>query len=118
MGIFYSIHRRDFSRKCSINLCQKSVFIIWITRKDYIGQKSKICGNILGSLLSRTKNLSSNINSISPPDRQLNKEIELDTKIVFTTLYKLHTEQLVSVITSYIVCIQCNTTERNEYVTI
>jgi len=105
MGIFHSIYRRDFSRKCSTNLCQRSVYITWITREDYIRQRPKICNSILENLFSGTKSLSSNINSISSTDRWSDKETEPDIKTVSTTLCQLHTEQLVRVIISCTVCI-------------
>jgi len=105
VGLFYSIHRRDFSRKCSTNLCQRSVHITWIIREGYIRQKSKIYGNILGNLFSRIKNLSSNVNSIPPIDRWLDRKTKLNIKTIPTILYQLHTKQLVSIITNCIVCI-------------
>ena len=40
------------------------------------------------------------------------------TTLCQLTLCQLYTEQLVNVITSCTVCIQCNTIERNRYVTI
>ena len=82
-------------------------------QKNYIKQKPKICGSILGSLFSKIKSLSSNINSIPFTDKWLDKKTEPNIGTVFITLYQLHIKQLVSVITSCIVCIQCNTTERN-----
>jgi len=86
MGIFHSIHRRDFSRRYSMNICQRSVHMTWITRQDYIGQKSEICGSILGNLSSQTRSSSSNIDSISSTDRWLDRETEPNIKTVSTTL--------------------------------
>ena len=94
------MHRKDFSKKCSINLCQKSVCIIWITREDYIGQRLKIHDSILKKIFSGIKNSSSNINSILPPDRQSNKKTKLNTKTVSQILCQLCAKQLVSIITS------------------
>jgi len=99
------MHRRDFSRKCSTNLCQRSVFITWITKEDYIEQKPEICNNILETLFSRTRSSSSNINSILSTDRWSDKETKPDIETVFITLYQLCTKQLVRVITSYTICI-------------
>ena len=70
----------------------KSVFMTWITRQDYIGQRPKIYSSILGNLSSKTKNLSSNIDSVSSTDRWSDRETEPDVRTVSITLCQLHTE--------------------------
>ena len=48
---------------------------------------SKIYSSILGGIFSGIRGLRSNINSILSIDRQLNRKIKLDAKIVFKILY-------------------------------
>ena len=55
--------------------------------KDYIRQRYQIYCSILGSLYSRIRNLSSNINSILPTNRWINKEVKLDIRAVLQVLY-------------------------------
>ena len=82
MGILYCIYKRDFSRKYSANLYKGSVYKIWSTSKDYIKQRHEIYYNILKSFYSRTGNLSSNIDSILPINRYINREVKLDIRTV------------------------------------
>ena len=51
-------------------------------------------------------------------DKQTDKKIKLDAKIISKILYQSHTEQLGIIITSSTVYIQCNTIRRNRHVTI
>jgi len=69
-----------------MNLYQRSVFMTWITRKNYIGQRPEICGSILGNFFSRARNLNSNVNSILPKDKWSDKETKLNIGIIFITL--------------------------------
>ena len=82
MGIFYYIHRRDFSGKYSTNLYKRDICKTQSTSKDYIRQRYQIYYSILRSLYGRIGNLSSNINSISPINRRINREVKLDIRIV------------------------------------
>jgi hypothetical protein len=72
----------------------------------------------LGNLYSRTRNLSSYINSILSTDGWINGKIKLDIGVVFKALYQLYIEQLGIAITNYTVYIQYNAIERNRYITI
>ena len=63
------------------------MYKIWSINKDYIKQRYKIYYKILKNLYSRIENLSSNINSILPIDRWIDKKIKLNTKTVSKILY-------------------------------
>ena len=53
----------------------------------YIVWGFKIYSSILGGILSRIRNLSSNFYYILSTNRQLNRKIKLDIKVVPKTLY-------------------------------
>ena len=50
------MYRKDFSKKCSIDLYKKSVYKIQSIKQNYIKQRYKIYSNILGSLYSKIGN--------------------------------------------------------------
>ena len=87
MGILYCLYKKNFSKRSSLNLYKKSVHKIQNTKQDYIGQRHEIYINILASLYSKIRGQDSGINRILPANKQLNKEIKLDTRAVFKTLY-------------------------------
>jgi hypothetical protein len=72
----------------------------------------------LGNLYSKIRDLSSYINSILSTDKQINRKIKLDIKVVFKALYQLYIKQLNIVIANYIIYIQYNAIGRNKYITI
>ena len=58
----------------------------WGISENHIRLKPKVCGSILGSLYNKTRDLNGDFNSISPIDRWINKETELDVKTIPMTL--------------------------------
>ena len=87
MGILYRLYKRDFSKRSSSDLYKRSVCKIWNTKQDYIRQRYKIYISILVSLYSKIKGQNSGINRILPVNRQLDREIKLNTKAVSKILY-------------------------------
>jgi hypothetical protein len=72
----------------------------------------------LGNVYSTIRDIYSNINSILPINRWLNRETKLDIRIVFITLYELYIEQLGGIIINNIVYIKYNTIRRTRNITI
>ena len=81
------MYKRNLSRGCYQNLYKKSVYKTWSTKQNYIRQRSKIYNSLLESIFSGIRGLRSNINSMLSIDRQIDKNIKLDTRIVFKALY-------------------------------
>ena len=57
------------------------------TNKYYIRQRSKIYSSILRGILNRIRGKSSNFYSILSVNRQLDRKIKLDTRVVSKVLY-------------------------------
>jgi len=69
MGLFYTIYQRNVSRRFVKGIYKGSVCITWGTSENHIGLRSKVCGSILESLYSKTKDLNSDFNNILPINR-------------------------------------------------
>ena len=114
MGILCIMHKRNVSKRFIGDLYKGSVCKTWSTSQNHIGPRFKICVSILGSIYSKTKNISNNVNSILFANKQINREIESDIGIVFMILRQLCTEQLGIIVISCIVYIQHYTTRGTE----
>jgi len=64
MGLFYIIYGRDISKGPVGGICKGSVCITQGTSKDHIGLRPKVCGSILESLYSKTKDPNGDFNGI------------------------------------------------------
>ena len=92
MGLLYIIYRGNVSKGLIGGIYKGSVCITRGANEDHIGSGPKVCNSILGNLYSKTKDLNSNFNSILPIDGWINRKIELDNKIILTSLCQLYTE--------------------------
>ena len=86
MGMFYIIYRKDVSRGVVGDLYQGSVHKIQGTNENHIGLRPKIYVSILGNVYSKTKDMSSNINSIPLINKWTDKMVKSDIGAVFMTL--------------------------------
>ena len=69
MGLLYIMYKRNVSKGLVRGICERNVYMTQGTSEDHIGLRSKVCGSILGSLYSKTKDLNNNFNSILFIDR-------------------------------------------------
>jgi len=72
----------------------------------------------LGNIYSTIRGINSNVNSLLFIDGWINREIKLDTRIVFEILCKLYIKELGSTIGSGLIYIQYNTIKTTRNVTI
>src|SRR6266702_1571445 len=105
MGVLYTMHRGDIGKGFIRNVYQGDIYKTWGNNKNHIGSRPEIYVSILGSIYSKTKDISNDVNSILSTNRRTNRTIKSDNGAVFITLCKPCTEQLGIIITSYTVCI-------------
>ena len=102
MTHFIRLYKNVTVKRCCGYILTRSMEILWATTRNYIRYGRQVFRRILGNVMRVTRHYKENVNSLSPPDGQSDRENQLDVGRLLTKLWQLQSKrQVPTVATSW-----------------